>query len=265
MPTAPATCVRCAASYEAVMRVSKLTGRVLGPESVYCAPCTDALAREAAAAEAERIAAAAAARREKCLAELDVPPEFNWATLETIRPDWGSEAQRARVARALQVARQIVLEHRHGMNALPFVVFHGRPGNGKSLLTWAIAKAFASDGRSARVVRLADMVRDLRENWGGQRSGPSDKARLHRYRSPEFLGIDEVSKHAFFGKPHQHLLDVVNHRIDHHRPTVITSNDHMDQLEDLLGAPLMSRLALGGRLHFGDAEDHRQLVGRRSA
>lgn len=253
-------CRRCAA--EVQPRFLEIPGSRPRPIPVpYCDPC-------AAVVKAEREAAAEVERQEafkrKCqhaLAELDVPPEFAWATtVDAIAADWGTRDQRQRTARAIDLARRIVAEMKEGLRPPPFVVFCGRPGNGKTLITWAIAHQLAGQlGRSTRVIRLSSMVDQITEHWGTRGSGAAGRAALRRFTTPDFLGIDEVSRDAFFGKPRQHLYNVISERIERGRPTVITTNENMDGVKAILGEALMSRLHLGGRLDFGWDEDRRQI------
>jgi DNA replication protein DnaC len=67
--------------------------------------------------------------------------------------------------------------------------------------------------------------------------------------------IDEVSRHAFYGQSiHQHLYDVIDHRIEYRRPTILTTNEEDDGLEAILRPALLDRVKLhGGVLEFGNA------------
>ena len=77
-----------------------------------------------------------------------------------------------------------------------------------------------------------------------------------------FLGIDEVSRHAFYGEAHQHLYDILSWRAAHRLPTIITSNEPLEALYEIVGGALLSRMnAEGGVLEFGGS-DYRQGQGR---
>ncbi len=252
--------------------LSTVAGRaVTGP--AICPACQE---REESAATAEREEAAELARQiqhdnaEKRAREmyeaLKVPPAFLVPSgdarvppsIDRMRNDWGSPIQQAKLARAFQVARRIVGEVSNGLKPAPLVAFIGAPGNGKTLLAWSIAADLAAKGKSAKVVKLAAMVRDLRQSWS-DKSGPDEDERLQRYREVDFLAIDEVSRHAFYGKQiHQHLYDVLNDRLEAEKVTVLTTNEAVEGLAEILGPALMSRLQLGGVLDFG-TEDYRSL------
>lgn len=226
----------------------------------FCPACEIAVAEEEA--ERERTAAREAVERRRLarLEELAVPSDFEDAAVDRMLP-WGSDRQRERLANAVHFARRIIGEVTNGLRPPPFVAFIGRPGNGKTRLMWAIARDLTgSYGRHTRVVRLSELVRDLRANWGGKGSTVAEERRLRYWANLDFLGIDECTKEALYGNPKQHLLELISLRIDRRKPTVVTSNNTLDQLESFLGPALMSRLAMGGMVDFGWDEDFRQLA-----
>ena len=243
-------CQVCTQEHEVDLPLSPFSGKPVLFRYV-CERCAEAQAREAA--EEER-RARIAARERACRQALDrlAPPEiFAGATVDGLEI-WGTPAQQACTARAVQVARRIVGELSGGLIPVPFVALVGSPGTGKTHLLWAIGNALAGQwGISSKVVRLSSLVRDLRGAWR-VKDGPSEEERLEAYVRPEYLGIDEVSRHAFYGQQiHQHLWDVINARLESNRPTVISTNEDESGLAEILGPALMDRLALGGLVDCG--------------
>ena len=103
---------------------------------------------------------------------------------------------------------------------------------------------------------VPDIVRQLRQSWGRPEM-PSEIEVLERYREPDLLVIDEVSEHAFYGEPTRHLYDLVNHRLEWRRPTILTTNETPVSFEKMLGPALTSRCAgESGLWAFGD-DDYR--------
>ena len=52
-------------------------------------------------------------------------------------------------------------------------------------------------------------------------------------------------------KVQQHLYDIVDDRLEHHRPTILTSNEDAEGISEILGPALMSRLSgAGGIIRF---------------
>lgn len=137
------------------------------------------------------------------------------------------------------------------------LVLRGGVGTGKGHWAWSVTKAIvATTGARARVVKCSDLVRRLRASWGqAQTDVESESAALSFYRELDLLVIDEVSTHAFYGQQiHQHLYDVIDHRTEWRRPTILTSNESDAGLEAILRPALMDRLHhRGGILEFGEA------------
>lgn len=197
----------------------------------------------------ERDDAAQRERSARATRLLDVRPKYATATLGTFQIHGDADA-RAKQARMLQVARRYLGQW---PRVEPVLVFQGSPGTGKGHIAWALARELAATaGVMARVVKLADLVRRLRATWRGQ--GDEEEV-LASYRDLDLLVIDEVSSHAFYGQSvHQHLYDVIDHRIEFERPTIVTSNETDAGLQAILRPALWDRLHDGGGiLDFGAA------------
>lgn len=206
--------------------------------------CATCIAR----AEADEAARVLENRRQLALGQLEVPKLYEHVSLENFDVPEASEHREAPL-RALIYARSYVA-------AWPDValisVFTGGTGTGKGHLAWSIAKELVEQfGTHCRVVVLSDTIRDLREAWSSG-EGLSEAARLKQYRVPDLLVIDEVSRHAFYGQPQQHLYDIVAWREARMKPTILTTNDSGAELADVLGPALSSRAGgAGGVVNFG--------------
>lgn len=191
--------------------------------------------------------------------QLNVPPLYFGRTLDDFQLH-GEPEDRRKQSRVLQLARRYIGVWPDDIPAI--VVLQGGPGTGKGFVLWAIAQAIAgTHGDKARVVKLPDVIRDLRDAWHGA-GNSSELARIAAYRAPMFLGIDEVSRHAFYGQPQQHLYDLIDHREEQLRPTILTTNETSAGLAELLGPALLSRcMGWGSIWDFGVA-DYRAHRGR---
>lgn len=243
----PAACP-CGATFE--QRALLFEGRALFATPSRCPACLRAQAEREEVRERERRATAEAATRAARLAELAVPPLYAEVSLDAYRLH-GDRAAQARQATALRIARRYLAAWPHVETLL---LFQGGPGTGKGHIAWSLAKAVVAEhGGSARVVKLARLVRDLREPWRSK-EGAGEERRLRAYRAPDLLVIDEVSRHAFYGQSvQQHLYDVLDDRLEHQRPTVLTTNETDAGIAEILGPALLDRLqGSGGVVRFGD-------------
>ena len=216
--------------------------------------CPDCIAKQGAESSRLRDAMQGATeegKRRKRLESLSVPTLYEPVTLENFAFH-GSPAERTVQGRILQIARRY-------LGAWPQVetllVFRGDPGTGKGHIAWAIAKEIVRQfGGTARVVKLAQLVRELRATWRDG-SPRTEEQVLADYRRLDLLVIDEVSRHAFYGQQiHQHLYDVIDDRIEQCAPTILTSNETAEGLEEILRPALWNRLeGAGGIVNFGTA------------
>jgi DNA replication protein DnaC len=152
--------------------------------------------------------------------------------------------------------RHVVANYLNSWPRIPghrqLLLFQGHPGSGKRHISWAIARWVVQQYTAeVRVVKLAAIIRDLREAWRDPTS-PSEDERLAAYRRPDLLVIDNVSRHAFYGKEvKQHLYDIVDDRLEYCRPTILTTNEDDEGIAEILGPALMSRIqGAGGKVPF---------------
>lgn len=226
---------------------------------------TPPICRECQAADDAREAHAAVdmarrQRRDDALKSLDVPLLYRDATLESFRIH-GDDTNRHRQGRVMQLARRYLAmwperQNLETLGQFPVVaIFRGQPGTGKGHVAWSIAKHVALE-EYGRVIftTLADCIRDLRDTWRRD-ADASESQRLAKYRKADLLVIDEVSAHAFYGEPTQHLYALVAYREERLLPTIITTNESPEGLSALLGPALESRAAgWNGVWNFGTAD-----------
>lgn len=248
------TCA-CGATTEREIAVSQ-SGKTLG-SSYICPACVERDRQEEQATERQRVldrnAALASRRKLDAIALLATPPLFADARLGHFRLGWGSKDQHRATEAMLAVARDLMNHIVRGLKPPALVAFSGSPGNGKSSCAFAIANELASEhGITCRAVSCADLVRYIRGAWRKGDTGPDEDTRIASFVDPDFLVIDEVSSHAFYGQNiHQHLFDVINGRLNYCRPTLMTTNESESELAAILRPALFDRLQLGGIVDCG--------------
>jgi DNA replication protein DnaC len=260
LETRPAPCPDCGQAsvevrYGPMPGISAALKERLEAERPYIAQrCSTCIARR----EADEQHRALEKRIELAVGRLEIPALYADVTLDTFDVHRTPGADRDKLIAALAFARTFVARW---PDVPPISVFAGGCGTGKGHLAWSIAKELAATrGVIGCVTVLSDTIRDLREAWNTN-DGPTEAQRLGKYRAPELLIIDEVSRHAFFGQPQQHLYDLVAWREVRLKPTILTTNEVGDDLSTVLGPALSSRAAgADGFVHFGTT-DYR--VGRR--
>lgn len=196
---------------------------------------TARLAREhLAACQAQ----AGQARLEKELGRAGVPPRFQSRTFETF--DAASDGQRRaeRICRAY--AERFAELRADGKNLLLL----GRPRTGKTHLACAILQAVIAQHYTGLFTRCADVVMDFRDSY---KRDEAEGDVLARYTHIDLLVLDEAGI-STGGEDHRQdrLFQVLNHRCEHLRPTILMGNVTTAELQDWLGERSYLRLVEAG-------------------
>jgi DNA replication protein DnaC len=127
------------------------------------------------------------------------------------------------------------------VNVGPSLLLLGSTGVGKTHEAYGAMRELAVSGVTARweATTAADLYAALRP-----RHGVDSEAEFHRYRSARLLLIDDLGAER---KPTEFTEEVnfrlINHRYEHHLPTLFTSNVEPKELAGRLGDRVTSRLA----------------------
>jgi DNA replication protein DnaC len=118
----------------------------------------------------------------------------------------------------------------------------GRVGTGKTHLAVAIVRWAVEGNRSVRFCRACDLFSELRESYrdGG---GKSEADVMRGFYAPYWLVLDDVGSGSFSDHERRSILDVVDHRMNHMRPTIVTTNLTLEQLGRRLDDRIASRLS----------------------
>lgn len=115
-----------------------------------------------------------------------------------------------------------------------FLLLYGSPGTGKGHLATGCLKAHGA----GLFVKQADMLRDLRDSYATN----STTACVAAWQDAGLLVVDEFGLSGGGKDEEPMLYQVLAHRYDHRRPTVITANLNLDELKARLGERLVDRI-----------------------
>jgi DNA replication protein DnaC len=167
------------------------------------------------------------------------PPEFHETSFETF--DTSTPEQ----ARALACCREYAAQvSQHGRG---FALFVGLTGTGKTRLACNIIREVEKPGDL--YVRQAQLTEALRATYGrrpveyddeGYRTEPESS--LETAQKATFLVLDEIGCGPLANDERQFLDELIKHRYDGHKPTILISNLPLQHLKEYLGDALTDRI-----------------------
>lgn len=137
--------------------------------------------------------------------------------------------------------------------------FMGPCGTGKGHLSAAIIKAVIQlHGATALFVKLHDLVREIKQSWG-QDSEKTEDEILKVVRGVDLLVLDDIGMQFETKTERLILYSVLDYRYEYLKPTILTTNLNLLQLEKVIGERIVDRLHEGGnRILVFDWESYRR-------
>lgn len=200
-----------------------------------------------AAGEEKRLAAERAdAWARKC------PKRFRDYTLERHPSPEAVQAARAWLERGRPLGANLLLM--------------GPVGTGKTGLAIGIMRELFREGIGCRFGTVPDLLDGLRPRTGpdGKPDPMSGTAGLRALTSVDVLLMDDLGAEKASEWQAETLYKIVNSRYEEERPTIVTTNRTLDDLDAVVGPRTMSRLASGAALvHIGGPDRRLQQGGAR--
>jgi DNA replication protein DnaC len=125
------------------------------------------------------------------------------------------------------------------------LVLAGRVGTGKTHLAAAIVSALVDHGRSASLIKMPELIREIKHSWSRD-SGTSESAVIDYYSRVGLLALDEVG--VQFGTDTEKLLvsEIIDNRYQELLPTVLISNLDIKGIRECIGERCYDRLKEDG-------------------
>lgn len=117
----------------------------------------------------------------------------------------------------------------------------GPVGTGKTHLAVGIVRWAVEVNHVVRFCRASDFFAELRESY---RDGGKSEAEVMRgFYSPYWLVLDDLGSGSFSDHERRSTLDVLDHRMNHLLPTIVTTNLTLEQVGRRLDDRIASRLS----------------------
>lgn len=159
-------------------------------------------------------------------------------TFETFNPQpYGpEEAQRNRFN--LPMVLGVVQSFVRDPQQRKWLVLMGVHGSGKTHLTAAMANDRLSRGLPTLFINTPDLLDALRASFGGEGSATYEKV-FYEVRATPFLILDDFGAQSSTAWAKEKLYQILNYRYNAQLPTVITTNQALEEID----APLQSRMS----------------------
>ena len=161
--------------------------------------------------------------------------------------------------KALELSKIYLSKHQQMVKGGMGVMFHGSWGTGKTLLTSLMAKELVKLGYTVYFATFTQMVDEFTRGWGSN----EDKARFEsRVVKSDIFFLDDVGK-EFRTKNNlsEATFDhVLRQRALDNRPTFITTNMSIEDLNTGYGSAIFSLLKERMIVHSMEGMDYRELA-----
>jgi len=122
----------------------------------------------------------------------------------------------------------------------PGLIFEGDVGSGKTFLAAAIANELLARDIDVEFIIVPELLDTLRQ--GIHSDGNEDDALIRRTKDAPVLILDDMGAHNFSPWVQNILFTIINYRLNHQLPVIITTNLDLSALSDAVGDRIASRL-----------------------
>lgn len=147
---------------------------------------------------------------------------------------------RENAEKILAIARSFVSDIDAGENPNGLLL-QGGVGGGKTFLAAACANALIDRGHEVKFIVVPDFLDQIRESFQ-KSSEVSEGDLMYEVKNAPILILDDLGAHNYTDWSLKTIFAILNYRVNFERPTIVTTNLENQDLEELLGSRIFSRL-----------------------
>lgn len=124
------------------------------------------------------------------------------------------------------------------------LLFTGQVGSGKTFLASCIANSLIKEGQALLFVVVPDLLDQLKATYDfGKGTGEiTEFDLLDTARQVPLLILDDLGAHNYTEWTRNKIYSIINYRLNHRLPVIVTTNIILEDLEEYLGERTTSRL-----------------------
>ena len=125
------------------------------------------------------------------------------------------------------------------------IILTGPTGCGKTHLVAAAANALLARDVDVLFLVVPEFLDQLRASYRRENEGESDGELVRRAYTAPVLILDDLGAHNFTEWVQNQLFTIINYRLNHELPCLITTNLKLDEMNSCIGRRTASRLMEG--------------------
>lgn len=124
------------------------------------------------------------------------------------------------------------------------IMFQGQVGSGKTHLAAAIANCLIKKNINVVFSVVPDFLDEMRMCYGNYGEF-NEVSIMNRAKNAEVLVLDDLGTHNFSEWTKNKLFSLINYRLNNRLPMIITTNLNLDELKEIVGERVISRIIAG--------------------
>ena len=166
--------------------------------------------------------------------------DFNYYSSVLVDPLTNRYTFRQLAELAYQAAQKFVqdiLENKENSG----MMLSGPVGSGKTFLAACIANSLLENQREVLFTVVPDLLDEIKETFN-KNSEHTELQLMNRLRDVHILILDDLGAHNYNLWTQNKIYSIINYRLNHKLPTIITTNLNLEEIDELLGERTTSRI-----------------------
>ena len=138
------------------------------------------------------------------------------------------------------------------------IILLGERGPGKTqMATWIAYQRHLDQKPVGRYYKAMDLFGALKATWGEKGGNEEQRELMDRFKSTPFLVVDELSEALVNDWERRLFVNIIDHRYDAMKPTILIANLSEKEAEQSLGRSIWSRAQETGGVVLCDWSSYR--------